>query len=282
MLKACITMKEYGMKRKNATKSAVLALSLLTLAGITPALSAGGTSSIAVMSDTQDAKAIEIIETSFEKVGGRELIENAKYVKQTGTLSVPMAGLTGTIQSYVKSPDKFLLVLTLPGMGEQRQGYSDGVAWSSDAMNGPRLLPEEETKAIKDEANIASRLNYKTEYPTIEYKGEIDFDGSKAHKIRLLDEDGEETIEFYGVESGLLIGSEATVPSPMGPTKTMTYIRGYQDMAGFLQPTKITQQVGPTKIEFEIKTVSYDEIDDSVFELPAAVKALIEATKKDD
>ena len=270
------------MKRKNALTAGVIGFSIFALAGIAPMSVANAMTGAVSIDDTQDAKAIEIIEASIEASGGRDLLSEAKYMKQSGTISVPMAGITGTLESFAKTPGNFLLVINLPGIGEQRTGMHDGVAWSSDVMNGPRLLPDEEAESLKEEADLTNRLKYKEQYPTIEYKGEVDFDGAKANKIRLVDKNGDETIEYYSVESKLQVGNEATVPSQMGPTKTISYLREYKDIEGVMIPTKMVQKIGPQEIQFEFKTVSFDAFDDSVFALPDAVKALVEAQKKDD
>jgi hypothetical protein len=270
------------MKRNNTIKAGVLALSLLTIAGAAPSLLASEPTEAKMTEKAQDAKAIEIIERSIEKSGGRDLIASAKYVHQKGNISIPMAGITGTLESHLKVPDHFLLVINIPMIGEQRQGLNGEIAWSTDAMNGPRLLPEEESEALRQEADVTSRLRFKEEYPVIEYKGDVDFDGQKASKLRLVDEDDAERFEYYSVESGLLIGTEAKVPSAMGEVQTTSFMREYKEMGGVLQPTKIVQKVGPQEFEVTITETSYDKFEDSVFEMPAAVKSLVEASKKDD
>lgn len=270
------------MKRNNTLKAGVLALSLLTLAGVAPTLLAAEPTEEKMVEKSQDAKAIEIIERSIDESGGRELLAAAKYVYQKGTISIPMAGITGTLESHLKVPDHFLLVINIAMIGEQRQGLNGEIAWSTDAMNGPRLLPEEEAVALRKEADVTSRLRFKEEFPVIEFKGEVDFDGQKTNKVRLVDTDDVERFEYYSVESGLLVGTEAKVPSAMGEVQTTSFMRNYKDMGGVKQPTKIVQKVGPQEFEVNITETSYDKFDESVFEMPTAVKALVEASKKDD
>lgn len=270
------------MKHKNTTKAVLIGFSLFTLAGFAPTLNGAGLGTL-VLDDVQhDAKAIEIIENSLDAIGGRELIKQAKYISVKGTLSIPAAGIEGTINTYLKAPDQMLVHTNIPMMGEQKQGVNGEVGWSSDPMTGPRILPEDEAKALKKEANPAERLNYKAENPLIEYKGETEFDGMKAHQLRLVDKDGVERIEYYDIEKHYMIGTEAEVPTPMGQVKVISMMREYKELGGVLQPTLIVQKMGPQEFMIRITEVSYDEIDASVFELPAAVVALIKASKKDD
>lgn len=270
------------MKRNNTTKAALIGLSLFALAGAAPMLGAAETSVLVIDDVKHDEKAIKIIEQSFEAVGGRDLLKQAKFVTMKGTLSIPAAGIEGSINTYVKAPDMMLVHTNIPMIGEQKQGLNGDIAWSSDPMGGPRIMPEDETKALREEADPTKRLNYKDDNPVIEYQGETEFDGKKAHKIRLVDTDGVESIEYYDIEKHFMIGSEAKVPTPMGQVQTTSMLRDYKDMGGVIQPTTMVQRMGPQEFSVKVTEVSYDEIDASVFELPAAIKALVKATQKDD
>jgi hypothetical protein len=270
------------MKRNNTIKAAVLGVSLLTLTGIAGSLHAGNAIIEPEAEAMHDQKAIDVIEKSFEAIGGRELIESAKFITTKGGISIPAAGITGSIETYVHAPDKLFVLVNIPMLGEQRQGMNDGIAWSSDPMSGPRILPEDETKALLEETDPSSRLRYKSEHKVIEYAGEVDFDGQKAHKVRLVDNDDNESHEYYSAEMGYMIGMEAKVPTPMGEIQMTSYMREYKEMAGVLQPSKMVQKAGPQEFQITVSEVSYDEIDPSVFELPDAVKALVKAKEKDD
>jgi len=68
----------------------------------------------------------------------------------------------------------------------------------------------------------------------------------------------------------------------MGKIQTTSMLREYKEMGGVMQPTLIVQKMGPQEFSVKITEVSYDEIDPSVFELPAAVQALVKAKQKDD
>ena len=272
------------MKRTNTLKAAVLGVSLLTLSGIAGSLNA---STLIVEPEAKaevkhDQKAIDVIEKSIEAVGGRELMESAEYVYFKGGISIPAAGITGSIETFIHAPDKLFVLVNIPMIGEQKQGINGDVAWSSDPMSGPRLLPEAEAKALREETDPSSRLDYKEDHQVIEYVGEVDFDGQKAHKVRLVDNDDNQSFEYYSVEHGWMIGNEAKVPSPMGDLQMTSYLREYKEMAGVMQPTKTVQKAGPQEFVITISDVSYDEIDASKFELPDAVKALVKAQKKDD
>ena len=268
------------MKTKPFFKAAAIALSIATISGIpaTP-LSATASASITLDDKDHDAKAIKVLEASIEALGGMEKLKAIESQKITGTISVPMAGISGVIEAYTSTPGKFLLKVDIPGMGVTLQGLNDGVAWSSDPMGGPRILPPEEAKDIIKEADLHKVLNFRENNKTIEYLEETEFEGQAAHKIRMVDNDDTESVAYYSIETGLALGSENEVDSPMGKLTTTTVLKDYKELGGYLQPTTMIQKMGPTEILFTFDSAEYNKVDDSVFAFPPAIEALIKATK---
>lgn len=227
----------------------------------------------------QDEKALEIMDAYVEKIGGKELISSIDSTKVSGTISVPMAGLSGSMDMQNKQPGMMLMVVDIAGFGKQETGFDGEVGWSSDPMSGPRLMTEEEISGLNEQADPAAALKFREQYPTIEYGGETNFEGAKAHKIKLVDENGDETYQYYNVSSGMMVGQESTQASPMGELNVMTLMSEYKEFGGMKMPTKIVQKMGPQQVIIEIKTVEMNNVDESVFELPAAIKAMVEASK---
>jgi hypothetical protein len=269
------------MNTKSLLKAAAVALSILTISGI-PSGPLTSTASAGVLIDddgVQDEKAVKIIEASLEKLGGREKLSEIKSMKQSGTISIPMAGLSGTIELNITTPDRMLLKVDLPAMGTTLQGLNGETVWSTDPMNGPRLIPDTEAKEIIQQADLSYSLNFLDHNPTIEYIGEVEFDGSKAHKIRLVNTQGDESFDYYSVETGLQTGSDTESDTPMGRITISTYLRDYKDFDGYLQAGTMVQMIGQTEIKTVFDTIEYNKVDDTVYVIPAAVNALIEATK---
>jgi len=269
------------MKSKKRIRAAALGLGLAGMCSLTGAsLQPESGTTTNAQASSHDAKALEIMDKSIEATGGAEKLSSVESMKQTGTISVPMAGLNGTMTTWVKPPDMMMTVVELPGMGTTRQGVRGDIAWSMDQMSGPRLLTEAEATELRREIDLTRSLDFREEYPTIEYVEQTTFDGKEAHKLRLVDGDGAASTQYYGVDSGLLIGSERTVETQMGPTPMTMYMREYEEMGGIKQPTKMVQKVGPTEVIITIDSVSYEKIDDAQFELPQAVKALVDAKEE--
>ena len=62
-----------------------------------------------------------IIDRHIKEVGGREAILAQASTHATGTVSVPSAGLSGTLEAFHAKPNKFLQRMTLPGSATSRK-----------------------------------------------------------------------------------------------------------------------------------------------------------------
>ena len=268
------------MKTKPFLKAAAIVLSIATVSGISATPFNSTTFAGVTLDDSNhDAEALKILDASIEALGGKEKLSSVKYMKQTGTISIPMAGIEGTIKLNIASPAKMLLIVDIPMMGKTLQGLNNGVVWSTDAMNGPRIIPADEAKDQIKQADLLRVLNFRENNKKILYMIETMFDERPAHQIRLIDHDDQVSVEYYSVKTGLLIGTETESMTPMGKIKATTIIKEYIEQDGFMLPTVVIQKAGPTSIHFEFSSVDFSEIEDSTFEFPAAINALIKATK---
>lgn len=226
-----------------------------------------------------DAKALEVIDAYIEKIGGKDLVLSIKSTQTTGTIDIPMAGIKGSMQMWIAQPGKMAMVMDLPGFGKTETGYDGEYGWSSDPMQGPRLMTEEEIANLSEQADPNSAVKHREIYNVIAYSGTVDFNGQKAHKIELTRPNGRESVEFYSVDSGLLIGQEAVQASPMGNIKITTNLSDYKEFGGMQMPTRMVQNIGPQQIVMTITGVTVNNVDEARFARPAAIEALVEAKK---
>ena len=95
-------------------------------------------------------------------------------------------------------------------------------------------------------------------------------------KVKMVWKSGRETFDCYSVASGLLIASVDKQESPMGTVDVTNLISDYKDFGGQKVATRLTQQVMGQEQVLTISSVEYDAADAPQFEMPAAIKALIE------
>ena len=97
-----------------------------------------------------------------------------------------------------------------------------------------------------------------------------------CYKVKMVWKSGRETFDCYSVASGLLVASMGKQESPMGTIDVTNLVSDYKEFGGQKVATRLTQQVMGNEQVLIINSVEYDVVDPSTFDMPAAIKALVE------
>jgi hypothetical protein len=216
-----------------------------------------------------------IIDRHIVAIGGRAAILARTSIHQTGTVSIPSAGMTGSVDVFAIKPDKTLLRITLGGIGAIEEGFDGKVAWSLSPMTGPTLVQGPELEQKRFDSDFLSDLHAAARYESMSTVEKTDFEGHACYKLRLVRRGGGEDFEFYDVETGLKAGAILTRESPMGPITATTIEADYRRFGPLLQPTTIKSTAMGLQQVFTFTSIEYDRVDPTTFEAPAAIKALL-------
>ncbi|MGE5816301.1 MAG: hypothetical protein ACM36C_17585 [Acidobacteriota bacterium] len=217
----------------------------------------------------------EIIDRYVQASGGREAMSKHSSRRAVGKISMPAQGVEGDVELLAARPDLMRLKMTISGVGEIQSGYNGKVAWSLNPLTGPMLMQGKSLDQARADADFDSALHLDTQYKAIETLEKTTFEGRPAYKVRAVRMTGDEDIEYYDAENGLMIGAEVTRESPMGPVKATHIEADYKDFGGVKIATKITQRLMGTEQVITISDVEFDKVDRSAFELPPAIQALV-------
>lgn len=253
-------------------------VSLQTAAqGTKPAPRTGQASSakdVSSQADLPDARAL--INKSVTAIGGRAAVLSHKSEHQTGTIVYAQSGMSGTMEVFGASdPDRTFVKVTMPGIGDISSGFDGEHGWDINPMTGPRLLVGTELDQAKLDADFYEELRDPKIYPTIHTIARTDFDSHPCYKVSVTSTTGITDIDYYDVSTGLRVGSEQTRDTPMGKITATSTIGDYKKFGNLLQPTALTQRAEGVEEKMTIQSVEFDNVDPSVFELPAPIKALI-------
>ena len=218
----------------------------------------------------------EIINRHIEAIGGRQAVLAHKSMRATGTLSIPSAGMSGPFEiQSAANPNRFVLKSSIAGIGEISEGFDGTHAWSLNPMTGPTLKTGKELEQTKLDADFHSELRDPKNYPEVKTVEKTTFGGRECYKVSVKRIDGVEDFDFYDAATGLRAGSIIKRQSSMGPME-MTNIEGdYKKFGKLTQATSMTQQMMGMEQKMTLTSVEFDKVDPAVFELPAAIKALI-------
>jgi hypothetical protein len=220
----------------------------------------------------------EVLRKYVEATGGAEAYQALKTQHATGKFSMPAQGMEGTFELFQEQPDKFLALVTLPGMGQIQTGLNGTTGWRTDPMQGPRLLEGEELQSLKRDADMQAALKPEEHFEKMEVKGIEDVNGEKAYHLVFTPKGSANLIDtWYSVESGLQLKTASAQDTPMGKVKFENLLQDYRPIGedGKLQqPHKIVTTGGGAEY-----VVTLDKVETNV-ELPADRFALPEEVKQ--
>jgi hypothetical protein len=266
-----------ALPRLAATSVALgLALAPLALAAQTPQSEAPKAANTAKPADQPALpSARAVLDRHLNAIGGRAALLSHSSTRATGVFSVASAGMTGAIEVFAAKPDKSLVKINIPGVGDIIEGYDGRHGWTVSAMTGPMLLEGKQLEEKKFDSDFYSDLHDDSRYASMTTVERTEFDGRPCYKIRLVRKNGAEDLEFYDVETGLKAGRIATRDTPMGAMTGTSVESDYRKFGNLLIPTTVKNSIGGVQQLITIQTVEYDQIPPTIFEPPAEIKALI-------
>lgn len=241
------------------------------LAGILPALAAGQAL----------PPAAQILDRYIQATGGKAAYESRKSEIDTGTLEFAAQGIKGTIVRYSQDPDQYYSSLDIQNIGKVEMGVSGGVAWEKSALLGARIKTGEEKAQALREARMNSSYHWRDLYTKAETVGTETVDGQECYKVILTPTEGKPETMYFEKKSGLLKKTTLIAASQMGDVPAELVAVEYRDFGGLLTPVRITQKAAGQEFTITIDDVKVNpEIPADRFELPAEIKALLNAPAK--
>ena len=218
----------------------------------------------------------QIIDKYVAAVGGRDALMKHSSRHIVMTVEIPQAGVKAQGESFTARPDKALEKMNIPGMGELMEGYDGTTAWSVNPVQGPRLISGKQLEQRRHRASFDATLHQEESIKSLETVELADFEGKKAYKVKVTRTNGDESFEYFDVDSGLLVGSTMTMDTEMGQVTSNTVLSDYKDFDGVRMPTKVVvrSSVGPEFIT-TIDAVHHNVVPPATFDLPAQIKALV-------
>jgi hypothetical protein len=219
----------------------------------------------------------EIVDRAIAALGGEDAVRRHSSRRALGRFEMPGQGLEGTLEMLTAAPDRLVVTISLPGLGELVTGFDGEVAWSINPLTGPMLLEGRQLEQMRLDADFFAVLQAPSRHRTIEVVERTDFGGRSCYKLRITRHGGEQDYEFYDAETGLPAGSILSRDSPMGPLTATTVLEDYRSFDGVLMASRAIQRSLGVEQRLIITSVEHDTLDTTAFAPPAAIKALLAA-----
>jgi hypothetical protein len=258
------------MTRRFRIGRIVMALAgALSIAGAQPRARAGGA--------PQDAlpAAQDVIARYIAAIGGKAAFKAVQSVHAKGRLGVPAQGIAGDFELFAARPARLLYRAVLPAIGRIESGYDGTIGWSLSPISGPELLTGRQLSEAAADAWFDGPLHEPDHVRAAETIGKVEFDGHQAYKLRVTLTSGQDEIEYFDVESGFQLGSEASRAMPQGIVPTTNITRNYRKFGALMQATTFIQRALGLEQVVTIASCEYDTVTSATFDPPAEVRALV-------
>lgn len=215
----------------------------------------------------------QILDRYVEVTGGREAYEKLKNIVIEKSIEIEIMGLKMDGKVYMAPPNKLYQEFNNDRAGLMRSGTDGETAWQINAVAGARLLTGKDKKQIERLAMFNPDLNWAKYYKSAEVDGLEEVQEQPCYKVRLTDNDGNQEIRYYNVESGLLIKS--TLLKPNSGNDLHTLYEDYKKVDGLLFAHRLRQYATSQETVHTIhKIVLNADLPEDRFELPDQIKAL--------
>lgn len=216
----------------------------------------------------------QIVDAYVNAIGGTEAISRAQSRHMKGEMSMPAAGMTMTMEIWQARPNKMVMVMDIPGMGEMKSGYDGTTAWSVNPMQGPRILEGAELEQTLRQSDFDANLRFEHLFPTMETVERTEMAGRPCYRVRMVAANGDESFGCFDTETKLLLGMTSRNESEMGVIESTTLFQDYRDFGGVKMPARTTISVMGQEMVMSIKELNTNPVPASQFALPAEIQAL--------
>jgi hypothetical protein len=222
--------------------------------------------------DPEVKTADAVLDRYKQVLGGVEAIN--KVQSETIHGEIEGTGIPGKMTFvYYAKPFKTLMKAIKPDGKEIVNGFDGKTSWSI-TLQGASIDHDTALEAIRRDADLQYPLHQPDYFDKFELAGVTDFEGHRCYWLHGTTHWGKDNNQFYDVKTGLLVGYRFQVDTASKNVAVVVF-DDYKNFGGPLVATKNTSRSGDRNQTIVYKSVSYDPLDDSMFELPESVKALM-------
>jgi hypothetical protein len=216
--------------------------------------------------------AAAVLDRNKQVLGGADAIQRVQSLTVHGEIEATGMAGKATFVYYAK-PFKTLFKVTLPDGSEVLSGFDGATSWSVNRQ-GARIDKDIPLDSVRRDADLQYPLHQPDYFKKFELAGVTDFEGHRCYWLHGTTNWGKDNNQFYDVQTGLLVGYRFQADDA-SKAVIVALFEDYKNFGGPLVATKNTSRKGDRNQIVTYKSVSYDPLADSMFELPASVKALM-------
>ncbi len=216
--------------------------------------------------------AAEVLERYRQAIGGGDAIKKVQSETRHGEMEETGMNGKATFVGYAK-PFLQLGKLSLPDGHEILSGFNGGISWQV-SPKGASIDKATPVESARRDADLQYELHQPDYFRNFDLAGVVDFEGRRCYWLHGITHWGKDNNHYYDVETGLLAGYRFQSDSSSSAAVTTLLFQDYKSFGEPLVATKVIARTGDSTQTITFTSVSYGPLEDSIFELPQAVKAL--------
>lgn len=213
-----------------------------------------------------------VLDRYKQALGGVDATQKVQSETEHGEIEGTGMTSRATFVYYAK-PFRTLIKIKRADGSEVSSGFDGSVSWSIDAQ-GASIDKDTALEAVRRDTDLQYALHQPDYFQKLELAGVTDFDGRPCYWLHGTTHWGKDNNQFYDLQTGLLAGYRFQSDDRSAAISIVLF-RDYKNFGGPQVATKIISQTGDRTRTFTYMSVSYEPLPDSLFELPPAVKALV-------
>ena len=216
-------------------------------------------------------EASDILKKMVEAQGGKKALENIKDMTSSGTIELIQMGMTGSMTTYKKEPDKVRMDIEVMGM-IITQAFDGETAWWVNPQTGSREeVPELQTEDMKRMALGLDYIIYPEKYGiSFAYKGKEKIEEKDYLVLEQTFSDGHKATLYIDPKTYLTHKSKSTTVNQMGvEVEQETFESDFKKVDGMtIGHSIIIFQDGEEFMKLTLTEVSFNSgLEDSLFKM---------------
>ncbi|MDQ3744870.1 MAG: S41 family peptidase [Acidobacteriota bacterium] len=154
-----------------------------------------------------DPRVRPLLEKFYGAIGGREAFARLSTRISKGTFEGTSAGLKldGTIEILEKSPDKSVTLISVPGAGVMRRGFTGEYGYQQIPLMGFRRIEGAELDELKLTSDFNWMVDLERLYPKMTLKGTAESGGAQLQIVEAETAAGLPATLYFDAKTGLLV-----------------------------------------------------------------------------
>ncbi|MCG8455105.1 MAG: hypothetical protein MI919_02410, partial [Holophagales bacterium] len=177
-------------------------------------------------------------------------------------------------EQIAAAPNRFRTSYSVPGLGDQLEGYDGEVAWKLEGGVHPRIVEGRELQDLLVAAQLHPELTYAEHYPVRETVEKTERSGKECFEVRLVTAHGDETMLCFDTATGLLWAKETWNGPPDTGFAVIELYSDYEEVDGRLLAKTLTQEFTGIRQVITITEIETNTVEDGDLRPPEEILAL--------